>query len=146
NDGGQLVRYDLEAAVSLTRAAGARFVVQELDLRDERRLRPTQQAGQHLPDLVRVVVHGLLAHDHDVRRFLLDQRTENPRHRIRIERASIVDANGAIDAHRQRGADLFVDGRRSDRDAHDLRRFAAFANPQRFLDGNLVERVYHRLG
>ena len=79
-----------------------------------------------------------------MRRFLLDHRTENARHRVWIERAGIVDANGAIDAHCQRGADLFIDRRHSDRDAHDFRRFAAFANPQRLLDCDLVEWVDHR--
>jgi hypothetical protein len=71
----------------------------------------------------------LLPHDDNVRHFLLDQRMENARDGVRIECAGIIDANRAIDAHRQRRADLFVDRRRSDRDGHNLLGIAAFANP-----------------
>ena len=88
----------------------------------------------------------MLAHEHNLRRFLLDQRAKNARHRVGIERAGIIDPNRAIDAHCQGGADLFVHRGRADRHAHDLRRFAAFADAQRFLDRDLVERIDDRLG
>ncbi|PYK21940.1 MAG: hypothetical protein DME56_02820 [Verrucomicrobia bacterium] len=79
-------------------------------------------------------------------RFLLDYGTKNPCHCVRIKSTGIVDANGAIDTHCQGSANLFIDRRRSDRYTHNFCRFAAFANPQRFLDGDLVEGVDHRLG
>src|SRR5438132_13991093 len=46
----------------------------------------------------------------------------------------------------ERSADLFIDRRRSDRDPDDFCRLATFADPQRFFDGDLVERIDHRLG
>ena len=41
-----------KASVRLTCTTGARLVVEKLNPRDERRLRPAQQTGQHLTDLV----------------------------------------------------------------------------------------------
>ena len=52
---------------------------------------------------------------HDLRRFFLDRGAKNARDRVRIERAGVIDPDGAIDAHRHRGADLFVDRGRPDR-------------------------------
>jgi len=79
-------------------------------------------------------------------RFLLDHRTQNARHRVGIKSAGIVDANGAIDTHCQRGADLFVDRRRSDRGAHDFRRFRRVRESATLLDGDLVEWLITDLG
>jgi hypothetical protein len=54
-----------------------------------------------------------------------------------------LDAKDApVGAHGERGADGFPRLRRPDGGADDLGRFAGFFQPDRFLDGNFVERVH----
>ena len=56
-----------QAAVDLAYAAWPALLPSvSVELRDEGRLRPAEQLSEHLADFVRVVVGGLLAHDHEV--------------------------------------------------------------------------------
>ena len=81
---GNAERDGLEAAVDF--AHDRAFAVGELDLGGEGRLRPSEHLGQHLADLIRVVVDRLLAHQDQLRLLVLDQLLEHAREGERIER------------------------------------------------------------
>ena len=56
-----------------------------------------------------------------------------------------LDQDAAVGAHRERGADRLGRLLRPDRDGDDLGRLAFFLQPDRLLDGDLVEGVHRHL-
>ncbi len=117
------------------------LLVRELNLGSKGRLRPSEHLGQHLADLVRVVVDRLLAEQHEVRLFVARDLREDSRERQRIEVAVALHQDRAVGAHRKPGAKLLLPGRLSDRDQHDFAARLFFLDPQGFFDCDLVERV-----
>ena len=63
-------------------------------------------------------------------------------HRQRLGVAFGLDQDAAVGAHRERGADGLGGLRRADRDGDNLGRLARFLEPDRFFDGDLVERIH----
>ena len=92
------------AAVDLA-ADDERLVVLALDRAGERRLRPAEVLGEHLPDLVRLALGLLVAEEHEVRLLLVDERLEAARDEVAVERVvGRVDADGAVGARRRASA------------------------------------------
>ena len=136
----------LDAGVDLARDRGALAVGGELDAGQERRLRPAEQAGQDLPDLVRVAVDGLLAEHHQVRLLLGDHRRQHARRSpARPARRRRRPRGSPVGAHRQHAAQLLPDLLGPDADGDHLARalapLALLGQPQGGLDGVLVEGV-----
>ena len=125
--------------VTLTLVAG------DLDLRREGALRPAEQGGEHLADLVAIVVDRLLAEDEHPGLLLLGDLGEDLGDGQRLDLVVGLDEDGAVGAHRQRGAQRFLRLGRADRDGDDLGRGALFLEADGFLDGDLVERVHAHL-
>ena len=67
---------------------------------------------------------------------------EDFRHRQRLDGAVGLHQDAAVGAHGERGADGLGGLLRADRDADDLGRLAGFLEPDRLLDGDLVERIH----
>ena len=63
----------------------------------------------------------------------------------RLDDAVDFHQDAAVGAHRERGADRLGRLLRADRDRHDLGRGAFFLQPDRLLDGDLVERIHRHL-
>jgi hypothetical protein len=89
---------------------------------------------------VRVVVGGLLAHEDERRLLLLDDLDEDAGHDGRI-RPLGLDEDRTVRAHRERGPELLLGLGRPDGDHDHLDAALGFLDPQRFLDGDLVERI-----
>ena len=133
----------LHAAVDLARDFDR--AVADDDLGGERALAPAGQRRQHLPGLVRVVVDRLLAHDDEARLLGGDDALEELGDRQRLDERVGLDQDSAIGAHGERGANGLARLRRADRDDDHFARLAGFLLPQRFLDGDLVERIHRHL-
>ena len=65
--------------------------------------------------------------------------------RQRLDLVVGLDEDGAVGAHGERGAQRLLRLGRADRDGDDLGRGALFLEADRFLDGDLVERVHAHL-
>jgi hypothetical protein len=102
----------LEPAVDLARDGRALPVGRELELARERRLRPAEQAREHLARDARVVVDRLLAHDDEPDLLargllLLEDRAQRLGDAERLRRRRVrgeLDVHAAVGAHRERGA------------------------------------------
>ncbi len=79
DDGGQVERDRFEAAIDLADHGALR--AGDLDLRGERRLRPSEHLGEHLADLIGVVVDRLLAEHHDIGLLVAGDLREHARDR-----------------------------------------------------------------
>ncbi len=108
-------------------------------------MRPTEQGRQHLAGLIGIVVDCLLAHDDETGLLGGGDGFEDLCDRERLGAAFGLDQDAAVGAHRQRGADGFGRLRRPDRDGDDLGRLAGLLEPDRLLDGDLVERIHRHL-
>ena len=96
---GQLDEDRLQAAIGFTRdAQPGRF--DELNFRGERRLRPVEQACQHLTSLIAIVIHGLFAHQHHVRILAPHNGREDLRHTPGIQGSVEINPDGTIRSHR----------------------------------------------
>ncbi|MHC2424412.1 hypothetical protein ACVIST_001157 [Bradyrhizobium elkanii] len=65
--------------------------------------------------------------------------------RERFDIAFGLDQDAAVGAHRKSGANGLGGLRGTDRHHHHFGRLAGFLQPQRFLDGDFVERVHRHL-
>ena len=115
------------------------------ELGGEGALRPAEQRGQHLAGLVAVVVDRLLAEDDEAGLLGVDDGLEDLGDRQRLDAAVGLHQDAAVGAHGERGADGLGRLLRADRDRDDLGRLALLLQPQRLLDGDLVERVHRHL-
>ena len=120
-------------------------VAVERDFGSEGALRPAEQRRQHLAGLIAVVVDRLLAEDDQTGLLRVSDGFEDFRHRQRLDRAFGLDQDAAVGAHGERGADRLGGLLRSDRNGDDFGRLAGFLEPDRFLDGDLVERIHRHL-
>src|SRR5512141_1417041 len=134
----------LQPAVDLAGHVRLFIVRGEFNLRREGRLRPPEHRREDLPHLVVVVVHRLLAHQHQLGLFVGDDLRQHFRHRQRIEVRPRLDQHRAVRAHRQRRAHLLLALLRAD--GHDDH-FAGqlLPDPQRLLDRDLAKRVHDHL-
>ena len=140
---GRFELYRLQAAVNLARDQEA--VALDHHLGGEGALRPGGERSQHLAGLIAIVIDRLLAHDDEAGLLLLDHRLENLGHRQRFERLVGFHQDAAVGAHGQRGANGLGHLTCSDRNDDDLARLALFLEPERLLDGDLVEGVHGHL-
>ena len=130
----------MQAAVDFAR--DLERVAVERDLGREGALRPAEQRRQHLAGLVAVVVDGLLA-EYDKSGLLgFGDTFEDFRNRERFNHAVDLHEDAAVGTHGERGADGLGGLLGPDRGDHDLGRLACFLEPERFFDGDLVERVH----
>jgi hypothetical protein len=97
--------------------------------------------GQHLCGLAIVVIDGLLAQQHQINAFLVDNGFENPCHAEWIDIFIRLDQYGAISAHSQSCTQLLLSFRRPDRDHNHLGCFTAIFDAQSLFEGDFVERV-----
>ena len=100
---------------------------------------------QHLAGLIAIVVDGLLAHDDEIGLLVLDHALQQLGHGERLDALVGLDQDGAVGAHRQRGAQRILRFDAADRDGDDLARLAALLDADGFLDGDLVEGVHRHL-
>src|SRR4029077_678048 len=135
--------HGLQAAIDLARDADALAIDGELG--GERALRPAEQGCQHLTRLIAVVVDRLLAHDDEARLFLFDDAFEDFCHSERLHDTVDLHQDAAVGTHRERGADRLGRLLRADRDRDDLSRRPLFLQPDRLLDGDLIEGVHRHL-
>ena len=140
DDGRQLELHRLQAAVDFARHH--QRVAVERDFGSKGALRPAEQRRQHLAGLIAVVVDRLLAEDDQTGLLGVSDGFEDFRHRQRLDRAFGLDQDAAVGAHGECGADGLGGLLRTDRDGDDLGRLAGFLEPDRFLDGDLVERIH----
>ena len=77
--------------------------------------------------------------------LLLDHRLQQLGDRERLQFGVGLDQHAAIGAHRQRGADRLLALLHAGRHHDDLADEPLLAQPQGFLDGDLVERVHRHL-
>src|SRR5262252_3454055 len=133
----------LQSAIDLARDQKA--IALDQQFRCKGALRPAGERRQHLPGLIAVVVNRLLAHDDETGLLLLDDGLEDLSDRERLERLVRLHQNTAVGSHRQAGADGLGRLRRADRHANDLGRLALLFEPQRLLDGDLVEGIHGHL-
>ena len=75
----------------------------------------------------------------------VDDGLEDLGHGERLERLVGLHQDAAIGAHGEPGADGLGGLRRADRHADDLGRLALLLEPERLLDGDLVEGVHRHL-
>ncbi len=108
-------------------------------------MRPAQQGCQHLAGLVAVVVNRLLAQDHQLRLFLLDQGLEQLGHGQRLQLFRGLHQNGTVGADRHRGTQGFLALRHAAADGDDLGHHAFFLEAGGLLDGDLVKRIHAHL-
>ena len=105
-------------------------------------MRPAHQRRQHLAGGVHVIINRLLAQDHQIRRFLGDDRLQDFRDRERFQHAIMLHQDAAISAHGQRRANLFLRhggacGYRDDFGGHAL-----FLEPHGFFHRDFVKGVH----
>jgi len=113
----------------------------EFDLRSERCLRAIPQCREHLAGLVVVVVDALLAEDHQLRRFLLDELEEDAGRGERLDLRVRLDQDRAVGAHGEAGTQLLLGISRPDADDDDFAGAAFLFDAQRLFERNLVEGV-----
>ncbi len=92
-----------------------------------------------------VVVDSLFAEHDEAGLLALHDCVQGARDRQRLEVGRRVDADRAIGAHRQPGAQLLLRCGRADRHEHDAREGARLSEAQGCLERDLVERVDARL-
>lgn len=146
----QLGAHRLRPAINLLRDAD-RVPLPKLNLARLCRLRPPQQAREHLARLVGIVVDALLAEDHQVAPLLLDDRLEQLGDAQRLEVLALLelDVDGAVGAARERRAQNLLRLGRAGAEGADLGDAAGrapaellLADERGFLDREVVERVY----
>ncbi|MOA18034.1 hypothetical protein D3C78_1383190 [compost metagenome] len=108
-------------------------------------MRPVQQRGQHLAGLVGVVVDGLLAEDHQLRLFLVDQRLQQLGHGQRLQLGVGLDQHAAVGADGHGGAQRLLALRNAARNRHDFSDGTLLFEPGRFFDGDFVKGVHGHL-
>src|SRR5690242_1656432 len=131
--------------LALDRRLHAAVRRREIDLRGEGRLRPAEERREHLPRLVGVVVDRLLAHEHELGRFLLDDRLEKLGHGERLELGIGLDQNRAVGAQRQRRPKRLLARGDPARHGDQLGRDALLLEANGLLDRDLVERIHRHL-
>src|SRR5262249_22025734 len=132
--------YRLQAAVDLARDQNA--VALYHHFRREGALRPSGERRQHLAGLIAIVIDRLLAHDDEPRLLLLDDGLEDFGDGERLEHLVRLHQDAAIGSHREPRADRFSGLRRANRHADDFGCLTLLLEPERFLDGNLVEGIH----
>jgi hypothetical protein len=109
-----------------------------------RHLRPTEVLGKHLRDLVRLVLGLLVTEENEVRLLLFGEGHEPAGDDLAVERVVRgVDANGAVGARAEHGAQHLLGVLRAERDHDDLaepllRAGAVLGQPKRGLECVLV--------
>ncbi len=121
------------------------LAVADLDLRGEGRLGPAEQRRQHLAGLVAVVVDRLLADDDQAGLFGFGHALDDLGDSERLDLIVGLDQDRPVGAHGERGAQRLFGLGRTDRDDDHFLGLAGFLQPQRLLDGDLVERVHRHL-
>ena len=123
------------------------MIALDADFVGEGPLRAAHQRGDHLADLVRIVVNRLLASNDQLRALFLGHSLDDlgDRQRLSLVIVANLDQHGAVRTHGQRGAQRFLGLGRADRKRDDLGHHALFLQADRFLDGNLVEGVHAHL-
>ena len=106
---------------------------------------PTHQRRQHLPGLVGVVVDRLLAQEHQVGSLLARERLEHLGDAQRLGAAVMLHQDRPVGAHGQRLAQRVLGLGRANRNGDDLGGDALLLEPDRLLEGDLVERVHRHL-
>src|SRR5499427_2708468 len=133
----------LQSAIDLARDQEA--LTLDHHFRCKGALRPARERRQHLAGLIAVVVNRLLAHDDETGLLLLDDGLEDLGDRERLERLVGLHQDAAVGSHGQAGTDGLGRLRRADRHANDLGRLALLFEPERLLDGDLVEGIHRHL-
>ncbi|CAE6875783.1 hypothetical protein R69746_08771 [Paraburkholderia aspalathi] len=105
-------------------------------------MRQVRQCSQHLAGLVRIVVDGLLAEDHQLRLFLVDQRLEQLGDGQRLQVFARLDQDRAVRADCQRRAQRFLRLLDTRRHGDHFGRHACFAQTHGFFNRDFVERIH----
>jgi hypothetical protein len=108
----------------------------------KRRLGPTQKRRQHLARLVGIIVNGLFAADHELRRFLVRQGMEQLGHRQGLQFHVGFHQDGPIRPEGQRVTQRFLTVCRAATHHHDLRGNTGFLEPYRFFHGDFIEGIH----
>jgi len=108
-------------------------------------LRPAEQRGGHLARLVGVVIDRLLAHDHQLRLFLVDNRLDQLGHGQRLHFAGNLDEDAAVGAHRHRRAQSFLRLLRTDGNYNDFGHNAGFLHAHRLFNRDFAEGIHRHL-
>jgi hypothetical protein len=124
-------------------------IARDRELRGEGRLRPAQQRGQHLARRVHVVVDGLLAARTSPGASSRTTGGQQLRHGQRLDVLVHVrrrlDQDRAVRAHGQRGAQRLLRLVTPIDTAMISLATPLFLQPDRLLDGDLVEGVHRHL-
>ena len=104
-----------------------------------------KQRGQHLADLVGVVVDGLLAEQHQLRLLLVDQRLEQLGHCERLQFDIRLDEHATIRADRHRRAQRFLACLHAAGHRDHLGRDTRFLHAHSLFHADFVERVHRHL-
>ena len=139
DDAGQAALDRLEAAVGFAHDGGVAAI--DGDAVGKRALTPAEELGEHLGGLVVVVVDGLLAHQHHVGCFLLDDLLQDLGDAVGVEFAVVLDEDGAVGAHGEGGAELGDAVVAADGEHDDLAAMLLFL-AQGLFNGDLVEGVH----
>jgi hypothetical protein len=105
----------------------------------------SRQRGQHLAGLVAVVVDGLLAQDHQLRLFLVDQGLEQLGHGQRLQLGVGLDQDGAVGADGHGGAQGFLALRDAAGHGDHFGDHALLLQAHGLFDGDFVEGVHRHL-
>ncbi|MNT00933.1 hypothetical protein D3C72_1353820 [compost metagenome] len=108
-------------------------------------MRQAGQRGHHLAGLVGVVVDGLLAQDHQLRLFLVDQRLQQLGHGQRLQVFVRFHQDAAVGTDGHRGAQGFLALRGTARHGDDFGDNAGFLQAHGLFDGDFVEGVHAHL-
>src|SRR5690349_15763488 len=131
---------ELEAALHLTADADRFGLRVDGLLHDPGRAWPVEHFGELGAHGAHVVVDGLPTAEHERGLLLLDDGRQRLRRgqRVRVGPRRIVEVDGAVAAHRQRGAQRLFHAIGTERHRDDLALSALFLDAQRLFDGEFV--------
>src|ERR1035437_1821507 len=145
DDGRQLDGDGFNPTIRFATAAGPAVVLDQFELGDKRSLPYAEQGGQHLANLVRVVINGLLAHQDEGRLLTAIDSREDFSNGQRVEALGGFDQQRTVSTHSQPNSKLLYAFVTAHSSHHDLDDAELLFNPQRLLKRNGIKWIHGEL-